>query len=98
LFAAEGTAPKPSADSATLFARKPPSGARDAHCYWLSEDGELGEIARNLFRTLRKLDQAGYRRLFVEQVPDEGIGVAINDRLQRAAAKADAAQRDRHSP
>lgn len=51
----------------------------------LSARGSLREAARNLYRVLRALDQAAPRRIFVEEVPDRGVGRAINDRLRRAA-------------
>jgi L-threonylcarbamoyladenylate synthase len=50
----------------------------------LSESGNLREAATNLFRTLRELDAANLDLIVAEKVPDEGIGVAINERLQRA--------------
>ncbi len=51
----------------------------------LSESGDLGEAAANLFAALRRLDQAALR-IAVEPIPDRGLGEAINDRLRRAAA------------
>ncbi|MEE2525237.1 L-threonylcarbamoyladenylate synthase [Hyphobacterium sp. HN65] len=55
----------------------------------LSPDGDLAEAAANLFAYLRKLDKPGIRRIAVAPIPDEGLGEAINDRLQRAAAPRD---------
>lgn len=55
--------------------------------YWLTSDGNLAEAARELFALLRRLDERGYDRIIFEPAPDEGLGVAINDRLRRAAAK-----------
>ena len=55
--------------------------------FWLSEDGNANAIARNLFATLQKLDGTGYDTIFCERPLREGIGVAIDDRLLRAAAK-----------
>ncbi len=52
----------------------------------LSPSGDLDEAAANLFAHLRALDQEGVRAIAVMPVPDEGLGVAINDRLRRAAA------------
>ena len=51
----------------------------------LSETGDLGEAAANLFAMLRTLDAGGYRQIAVMPVPHTGLGVAINDRLSRAA-------------
>jgi L-threonylcarbamoyladenylate synthase len=51
----------------------------------LSADGDLQEAAANLFAMLRLLDQSGAHQIAVMPVPNEGLGIAINDRLQRAA-------------
>ncbi|MEM6781161.1 MAG: L-threonylcarbamoyladenylate synthase [Pseudomonadota bacterium] len=52
----------------------------------LSESGDLHEAAAHLFAYLRELDNSGFKGIAVMDVPDEGLGVAINDRLDRAAA------------
>lgn len=52
----------------------------------LSRSGDLGEAAAHLFRALRDLDASGATMIAVAPVPDHGLGLAINDRLQRAAA------------
>jgi L-threonylcarbamoyladenylate synthase len=52
----------------------------------LSEQGDLEEAAANLFAMLRALDTPEHRGIAVMPVPHVGIGLAINDRLKRAAA------------
>lgn len=52
----------------------------------LSEAGDLGEAAANLFAMLRALDRPEYSGIAVMPVPESGLGRAINDRLRRAAA------------
>jgi L-threonylcarbamoyladenylate synthase len=52
----------------------------------LSPTGDLQEAAANLFAMLRQLDDPRHRAIAVMPVPDTGLGVAINDRLRRAAA------------
>ena len=52
----------------------------------LSPSSSLREAAANLFRYLRELDDAGLDLIVAEEVPASGLGTAINDRLQRAAA------------
>ncbi|MEK6579433.1 MAG: L-threonylcarbamoyladenylate synthase [Bdellovibrionota bacterium] len=53
----------------------------------LSKTGNLNEIAKNLFRELRSLDQSQVHAIFVEPPPSkEGLGHAIWDRLNRASA------------
>lgn len=51
----------------------------------LSKDGDLYEAAANLFAYLRELDKPEYKAIAVMNIPNTGIGIAINDRLQRAA-------------
>jgi len=51
----------------------------------LSTASDLREAAANLFRQLRELDQAGLDCIVAERLPEEGLGVAIMDRLRRAA-------------
>jgi L-threonylcarbamoyladenylate synthase len=51
----------------------------------LSPSGDLLEAAAHLFAMLRQLDQAHLNGIAVAPIPMEGIGVAMNDRLARAA-------------
>ncbi len=52
----------------------------------LSATGNLIEAAANLFRMLHDLDAEGPHRIAVAPIPHAGLGDAINDRLNRAAA------------
>lgn len=52
----------------------------------LSPSGNLEEAAANLFAALRAFDAAGSKAVAVMPIPETGLGVAINDRLRRAAA------------
>lgn len=52
----------------------------------LSEAGDLIEAAANLFAMLHEADARATSGIAVTPVPLEGLGVAINDRLTRAAA------------
>lgn len=49
--------------------------------------GKLSEAAIRLFFTMRLLDEAGLDAIVAEPVSETGLGVAIMDRLRRAAAK-----------
>ncbi|OPZ77859.1 MAG: Threonylcarbamoyl-AMP synthase [Alphaproteobacteria bacterium ADurb.Bin438] len=51
----------------------------------LSESGDLVEAASNLFDYMRRLDTFPFKGISVMPIPNEGIGVAINDRLKRAS-------------
>jgi L-threonylcarbamoyladenylate synthase len=53
----------------------------------LSPSACLAEAARNLFAMLRELDRADVRAIAVAPIPREGLGEALNDRLERAAAQ-----------
>jgi L-threonylcarbamoyladenylate synthase len=77
-------------DEALLaFGPDVPAGA--ARTLNLSESGELAEAAHRLFSALHALDapDAPYRAIAVMPIPAEGVGLAIRDRLARAAAPRD---------
>ena len=52
----------------------------------LSQKENLTEAAANLFDYLHRLDEMGAEKIAVSPIPEEGLGIAINDRLRRAAA------------
>jgi len=52
----------------------------------LSPGGDLGEAAARLFAALHRGEESPKPRVAVAAIPAEGIGLAINDRLRRAAA------------
>ncbi|HEY1429260.1 MAG TPA: L-threonylcarbamoyladenylate synthase [Candidatus Tumulicola sp.] len=52
----------------------------------LSRTADLREAAASLFDTLHELDERSLERIDAEPIPERGIGVAIADRLRRAAA------------
>jgi L-threonylcarbamoyladenylate synthase len=77
------------ADDEALLAFGPP--LRRGLCrFQLSPSGDTVEAASRLFEGLRWLDtegaRLGARRIAVMAIPDIGLGLAINDRLRRAAA------------
>ena len=47
---------------------------------------DLSQIAHRLFDTLRQLDEEGMDTIYSEVVPPEGLGLAVMNRLGRAAA------------
>jgi len=51
----------------------------------LSPSGDLAEAAARLFDALHRGDASTQPRIAIAPVPNEGIGVAINDRLRRAS-------------
>lgn len=73
---------KPSHDVAYLG-----FGSYDYGPYNLSKTGDLTEAATHLFQYLFVLDNPKrYKAIFVAPIPHKGLGLAINDRLQRASA------------
>ncbi|MGF1610139.1 MAG: L-threonylcarbamoyladenylate synthase [Kiloniellales bacterium] len=64
-----------------------PAGA--AETLNLSPQGDFTEAAANLFAYLHRLDRPGIAAIAVMPIPEQGLGVAINDRLRRAAAPMD---------
>ena len=52
----------------------------------LSPSGDMVEAAARLFDLLHRADASPKPRIAVAPVPNEGLGQAINDRLQRASA------------
>ncbi|HMS33038.1 MAG TPA: L-threonylcarbamoyladenylate synthase [Ignavibacteria bacterium] len=53
-----------------------------------SKYSDYKEIALNLFSDLRKLDEQNYDIILWKKLKDEGLGIAINDRLSRASVSA----------
>ena len=76
---------KPEAGEALIaFGKVVPAGAK--HVINLSETGSDVEAAAKLFAVLRELDSPEYAAIAVMPIPEAGLGMAINDRLKRAAA------------
>lgn len=53
----------------------------------LSATGDLAEAAARLFTALHNLDKKNLRVVYAEAVPERGLGIAIMDRLRRAARR-----------
>jgi len=51
----------------------------------LSKKSDLKEAASNLYKTFRKIKKKGFKKIYVVKIPNVGVGIAINDRLKRAA-------------
>ncbi len=77
-------ADKPLKDEAYLaFGPTPYEGP---HVLNLSQQEDLTEAAANLFKMLRLLDHPSYQGIAVAPIPLVRLGLAVNDRLYRAAA------------
>ena len=58
------------------------------HQHILAPSGEVKEAAQRLFDLLRQLDEdPDCQIILAEKVPHQGLGLAINDRLDRAQSK-----------
>ncbi|MCL4149095.1 UNVERIFIED_CONTAM: hypothetical protein GTU68_012671 [Idotea baltica] len=53
----------------------------------LSPRESLTEATANFFAMLRELDESGVDQIIAQRFPDHGLGIALNDRLTRAAAR-----------
>jgi L-threonylcarbamoyladenylate synthase len=71
-------------DEALLAFGSPLAGA--GAVFQLSETGDTAEAATKLFEGLRALDRTGLRGIVAMPIPLSGLGLAIDDRLRRAAA------------
>lgn len=54
--------------------------------FLLSVNGSLTQAAQHLFSTLQLVDEQHFDVILAEEFPSTGLGIAINDRLNRAQA------------
>ncbi|MGG7516476.1 L-threonylcarbamoyladenylate synthase [Allorhizobium undicola] len=74
-------------EALVTFAGFAPAGIEKAALVLdLSPAGNLAEAAANLFSFMKLADASGAPRIAFAAIPMSGLGEAINDRLQRAAA------------
>ena len=59
----------------------------DKNFFYLTKNRNLIEAAKNLYSILRTVKKKGYKKIAVEKISNKGIGLAINDRLQKASTK-----------
>lgn len=64
-----------------------PAALSGKNIFHLDPRGDLNGAARRLFDILRKVDAAGFDRIHLERATGGGLADAINDRLERAAAR-----------
>jgi len=69
-----------------LTLMEPANPGRFAAVEVLSPSGDLREAAANFFGALRRLDALSLNRIVAHPLPEAGLGLAIMDRLKRAAA------------
>ena len=66
--------------------RVPRPGGVPVHVEVLGSRNHPEEIAARIFSALRRCDQAGAEVILMEAIPLSGIGLAVMNRLYRAAA------------
>ena len=87
LFAHGSLPSSPEKNSAILLLSRRQNFSSVAEIFYLSENSSITEAAANLFDLLRKLDMKGFAKIYVERAESSGLGLAYNDRLNRAAAR-----------
>ena len=55
--------------------------------FYLTKNKNLKEAGQNLYKTLRIIKRKKFKLIEVENIPNQGLGIAINDRLKRASYK-----------
>jgi L-threonylcarbamoyladenylate synthase len=53
--------------------------------YSLSINSNLNEAASKLYKTFREIKKQGFKKIQIAKIPNKGPGIAINDRIKRAA-------------
>ena len=64
---------------------KRPEKLKAENLFWLSENGDLNEISKNLYHTLRQVDESKYSKLYIQEIEMIHLGVALMDRIRKAA-------------
>jgi len=77
--------PKPNTALLAFREPLPEIASRFAKVIVLSPSGDLREAAANFYAALREFDKTEVDIMMAEPLPEEGIGVAIMDRLRRAS-------------
>ena len=51
----------------------------------LSKNFNLNTAASNLYKVFRIIKRKGYKKIQISKIPYSGVGIAINDRIEKAA-------------
>ena len=73
------------ADNKTAFIVFGKKYKKGKNIFNLSRSTNLNKAAKNLYKTLRKIKNLGFKKINVSKIPNNKIGIAINDRLRKAA-------------
>jgi L-threonylcarbamoyladenylate synthase len=74
---------KPDNKNAFIFLGKKYKNKKNFFC--LSKSSNLKEAASNLYKTFRLIKKKNFKKIKIEKIPHRGPGIAINDRIKRAA-------------
>lgn len=69
-----------------VIAFQPAPESMPAHIHWHLCHSQPREYARDLYAMMRNIDSYGYSGIFLQEPPQNLDWLAVNDRLQRAAA------------
>ena len=61
--------------------------ANKKNFFTLSKNSNLNEAASNLYKTFRLIKKQGFKKIQIAKIPLKDAGIAINDRINRAAEK-----------
>ena len=75
---------KPKIDGAYITFGK--TNLKGKSIFNLSKQSSLEEVGKKLYQSLRLIKKQGFKNISVKKIPNQGIGIAINDRLKRASS------------
>ena len=75
---------KPKIDGAYITFGK--TSLKGKNIFNLSKQGSLEEVGKKLYQKLRFIKKQGFKNISIKKIPNQGIGIAINDRLKRASS------------
>ena len=78
-------AKKPFSDEAFILIQK--RKGFDKKYFYLTKNKNLKEAGKNLYNTLRKIKNLKFKKIAIEKIPNSGLGLTINDRLNRASKR-----------
>ncbi len=58
---------------------------KNKNYFYLTKNKNLKEAGKKLYKMLRLIKKLKYKKISVEKIPKKGLGITINDRLNRAA-------------
>lgn len=76
---------KPNKKAGLLTFERPSASLDFSIIEVLSDSENLVEAAAKFFAAMRRLDEAGVEVIYAKRLPQKGLGIAMNDRLSRAA-------------